>query len=89
MASAEVIAFWTIFITSVVYRHSFWKLRLFHPVVFMLLMLGVSTYIFIGYLVPFPGAIVRYKAIPELLILCGIVSLTRWGEHKNYNKLSY
>jgi hypothetical protein len=89
MASAEVIVFWTIFITSVVYRHSFWKLRLFHPVVFMLLMLGVSTYIFIGYLVPFPGAIVRYKAIPELLILCGIVSLTRWGEHKNYNKLSY
>jgi len=55
--------------------------------VFMLLVLGITTYIFIGYIVPFPGAIVRYKAIPALLILCSMASITTWGEKKNYNKL--
>jgi len=87
MASAEVVVFWIIIIASVVYRHSFWRVRLFQPVVFMLLVLGITTYIFIGYIVPFPGAIVRYKAIPALLILCSMASITTWGEKKNYNKL--
>jgi hypothetical protein len=87
MASAEVVVFWIIIIASVVYRHSFWRVRLFQPVVFMLFVLGITTYIFIGYIVPFPGAIVRYKAIPELLILCSMASITTWGEKKNYNKI--
>jgi hypothetical protein len=87
MASAEVVVFWSIIIGSVIYRHSYWRVRLFQPVVLMLLLIGMTTYIFTGYIVPFPGAIVRYKAIPELLILCSVVSITTWGESKNYNKL--
>ena len=87
MASAEVIVFWVIIIASVLNRHTYWKIRLFHPVVLMLLMLGITTYIFIGYIVPFPGAIVRYKAIPEILILCSMATLTRWHEQTNYNKI--
>jgi hypothetical protein len=87
MASAEVVIFWSIFIASVMYRHRFWRVRMFQPVVLMLFLLGVTTYLFIGYLVPFPGAIVRYKAIPELLILCSVISITSWGDIKDYNKL--
>jgi hypothetical protein len=87
MASAEVIVFWLIFIASVKFRHRFWQVRMSQPVLMMLLFLGITTYIFIGYVVPFPGAIVRYKAIPELMILCWMVSVTSWGEQKYYNKL--
>lgn len=87
MASAEVVIFWIIVIASVIYRHSFWTIRLFHPVVFLLVVLGVTAYIFIGYIVPFPGAIVRYKAIPELLMVCGMVSLSKWGESNYYKKI--
>ena len=87
MASAEVVIFWSIFIASIVNRHQFWRVRFFQPVVLMLLLLGVSSYLFIGYLVPFPGAIVRYKAIPELVLLCCAASISKWGDDKNYNKL--
>ena len=44
----------------------------------LFLVLAVTNYLLIGYTVPFPGAIVRYKIIPEewllaaaLLLLCG------------------
>ena len=87
MASAEVVVFWIIVIASVIYRHRFWKVRLNQPVIFMLLVLGIATYLYIGFIVPFPGAIVRYKAIPELFFLCCAVSLSRWGEQKDYNKI--
>lgn len=87
MASAEVIVFWVIIIVSVLQRQAFWKIRLTQPVVLMLLMLGLTIYIFIGFIIPFPGAIVRYKSIPEILILCSMVSLTKWNEQLNYNKL--
>jgi hypothetical protein len=87
IASAEVAAFWIIIIASIYYRHRFWKIRVCHPVVLTLLLIGVSTYIFIGYIVPFPGAIVRYKAFAEILILCGMVSISRWGETSYYKEL--
>lgn len=87
MASAEVIVFWIIIIASVFNRHAYWKIRLFQPVTFMLLATGITTYLFIGYLVPFPGAIVRYKAIPEIMVLCSIISIAKWNEETNYNKL--
>lgn len=40
--------------------------------VWLCLFFGVGLYLFIGYTVPFPGAIVRYKAIPELLFTLAI-----------------
>lgn len=35
----------------------------------------LSTYLFIGLTVPFPGAIVRYKCIPELLLLVTLTGI--------------
>jgi hypothetical protein len=40
-----------------------------NPILWMLLIAGLSNYAIIGYIVPFPGAIIRYKTIPELFIL--------------------
>jgi len=41
-----------------------------HPLAWVLLFVGLSNYLLIGYVVPFPGAIVRYRAMPELFLLC-------------------
>jgi hypothetical protein len=87
LASAEVALFWVIILIALYRRHPFWKVRLQQPVILTLLVLGVMAYIMIGYIVPFPGAIVRYKAIPEMLILCAVVSLSNYGESNNYKKL--
>jgi hypothetical protein len=42
------------------------------PPVWLCIFFGLGMYLFIGYTVPFPGAIVRYKAIPELLFVLAI-----------------
>lgn len=78
LASAEIVAFWIIIIAAIFFRHPLWKSRLTNPVVFALLVLGISTYILISYIVPFPGAYVRYKAISELLIMCSLVCISQF-----------
>jgi len=87
MAAAEIVAFWVIVVTCMVKRHVFWKLRLAHPLIFMMLILGISMYLIIGYMIPFPGAIIRYKAIPELFILCAMIGVSGLSEVSNYKKL--
>jgi hypothetical protein len=42
------------------------------PLIWLCIYFGVFLYLFIGYTVPFPGAIARYKVIPELLLLLAI-----------------
>jgi hypothetical protein len=51
-----------------------------NPFALALLMIVLTNYILIGYTVPFPGAIVRYKIIPELLLL---ILLARQFKLKN------
>jgi hypothetical protein len=87
LASAEVALFWIIVIISLYRRHPYWQVRLREPVILMLLIFGISVYVFTGLLVPYPGALVRYKAIPELLMLCAVASLANYGETTNYKKL--
>lgn len=43
-----------------------------NPLVWLCIFFGVLLYLFIGYTVPFPGAIARYKVIPQLLLLLAI-----------------
>ncbi len=83
LASAEIAAFWIIIVACVVFRHPLWKNRLQTPALLALVILGISTYVFISYIVPFPGAYVRYKAIPELLILCSLASISRCNSQKH------
>ncbi|HTL09426.1 MAG TPA: hypothetical protein VL307_14245 [Chitinophagaceae bacterium] len=42
--------------------------------IMMLLMAALANYLLIGYVVPFPGAIVRYKIIAELFIIAACLS---------------
>ena len=39
-----------------------------HPLIWTGILFGLSTILLIGYTVPFPGAIVRYKVVPELIL---------------------
>jgi hypothetical protein len=72
LASAEVIFFWCIFILSI----SRLKQVIAEPLTWFILLFAVSAYLFIGLTVPFPGAIVRYKIVPELLLfMLGSVAL--------------
>lgn len=48
------------------------------PVFWALLIFAFSIYVLVGYIVPFPGAIVRYKAIPEMILLCLLVPHLPW-----------
>src|SRR3954462_3400247 len=64
LASAEVIFFWCIFVLSI----SRLKQVIAEPLAWFILLFAVSAYLFIGLTVPFPGAIVRYKIVPELLL---------------------
>ncbi|MGB8194569.1 MAG: hypothetical protein WCF67_21740 [Chitinophagaceae bacterium] len=54
-----------------------------NPVIWLCLLFGIFLYLFIGYTVPFPGAIARYKVIPELLLILAAGASTRFPErHK-------
>lgn len=44
-----------------------------HPLTGVLFCTALSSYLFIGFTVPFPGAIVRYKIISELFLLSIII----------------
>ncbi len=63
-AAAEIIFFWIIILLAV--RN--YSLIPNAPLTCFVLFFCACTYLLIGYTVPFPGAIVRYKIIPELLI---------------------
>jgi hypothetical protein len=74
--AAEVWLFLLLIAFTIIKRGPEWKFRLLHPVILLLLFFSASVYLFIGYTVPFPGAIARYKAIPELFMvscLCCII----------------
>jgi hypothetical protein len=87
MSALEVAGFWLIIVACLYRAHRFWTLRLGHPVIVTMLFFGISIYIMTGYLVPFPGAIVRYKAIAELMILVAFISVSSIGEQTDYKKL--
>ena len=62
-SSIEIIFFWIVLLLAV--KNILSTTR--DPLVWFVLFFGLCTYLLIGFTVPFPGAIVRYKIIPELL----------------------
>ena len=63
-SSVEVIFFWVVFAIAMFYRRNIPR----SPIVPFIIFWACSVYLLIGYTVPFPGAIVRYKIIPEFLL---------------------
>ena len=74
MASADIVFFWAFLVITILYRDPGWSATLSRPLNLSLLFWSASLYIFIGYTIPFPGAIVRYKIIGELCLLAVMVS---------------
>ena len=73
MSALEIMLFWALVVLAVVRREKSEAGFTKHPVLWVLVLFSVSLYLFIGYVTPFPGAIVRYKAIPELLLMIVMV----------------
>jgi len=61
--------------------------RLISPYFLFLFLLSLSGFMVIGYTIPFPGAIVRYKALYAVLFLIPFVHLLADQlEYRNYKK---
>jgi hypothetical protein len=89
MTALEIIVFWLLVLTAILKREMQWREALKKPLNLFSLTFGIIFYIFIGYVIPFPGAIVRYKAIPELLLLCVLAICTNWRFLPKINKNSH
>jgi hypothetical protein len=77
MAGVETVLFWLIVLSVFINTDPGWKTNIKQPFLFAFIFFGFSLYLFIGYTIPFPGAIVRYKIIPEILLLTAIASCMR------------
>ncbi len=68
LAFAETVCLLTILVVLLFYNRIFFTKIIQSPLLFSLLLLAVFNYILIGYMVPFLGAIIRYKAIYEIIL---------------------
>lgn len=73
LTAGSIVFFWSLALLALVRPEKPWATFLQHPLVLFLVFFAVVLYLFIGYTVPFPGAIVRYKCIPELMLLSVLV----------------
>jgi hypothetical protein len=80
MASLETIGFWVLIVLFIIYPEKDWKKILLQPLILLFLFYGVSQILLIGYVVPFPGAVVRYKSIPELLLTISLALAIKWRD---------
>ena len=90
VASLDVLFLWLSVFLAFVFRNKEWKTLMSSPLILFFLIFGLSQIILIGYIVPFPGAIVRYKSIPELFIFFGILWFADLGKMRraiHINKL--
>lgn len=67
----------------VFYKEHGWTKKLNDPVLLTMLFFAITLYLFIGITVPFPGAIVRYKTIGELLLVTVMILLIKPPKLKN------
>lgn len=89
MTAAGIIVFWLLVLLAIIKKEIHWKNTLSKPLILFSLSFGITLYIFIGYTIPFPGAIVRYIAIPELLLLAVPVICTNWSFTTKISKKLY
>jgi hypothetical protein len=84
VTAVGILFFWLLVILAIIRNEKPWKLFFQNPLNLFLVFFPVVLYLFIGYTVPFPGAIVRYKCIPELMLLCVLVLNIRIYGKKKY-----
>lgn len=79
VTAAGIIFFWFLVVLAVVRKEKSWYDFFSNPLFVFLVIFPTCYYLFIGFTVPFPGAIVRYKSIPELMLLSVLVLNVRMG----------
>jgi len=73
MAALDLLLFWGLVVLALVGSKKGISILKPPPLVWVMLFFSISLYLFIGFVIPFPGAIVRYKIIPELFLLALLV----------------
>lgn len=94
VTALTILFFWILVAWVIIKKDQPWKKFFQNPLLVFLLFFSVYYYLFIGYTVPFPGAIVRYKSVPELMLLCLMICNLAWplkwrgkeGPHTTHNK---
>ncbi len=86
LAALEIIACWILLIGLFVFPVKNWRQILSHPLILLFLFYGISQILLTGFVVPFPGAIVRYKVIPELMLVAAISLAIDWRKLNYKNK---
>ena len=82
ITAAGILFFWILVIVVIVRNDQPWSVFFQNPLHLFLVFFAISLYLFVGYTVPFPGAIVRYKSIPELLLLSVMVLNIRMWKNR-------
>ena len=77
-AAMETILLLLIFFLFLWKKEANWNQLLRHPLVFLPTLFAVTLFIFIGYTIPFPGAIIRYKIPGEMLFFIVLILLIDW-----------
>ena len=77
LSSLEIMGFWILCLVAVISGSRDRKI-LGHPLIQLFIYYGLTQILVIGLLVPFPGAIIRYKSIPELLLVLSIGLSIDW-----------
>lgn len=78
ITSVEIMISWLLLILWLFYRLPNWKQTLGNPIILLFICYGITQLMLIGYTVPFPGAIVRYKSIPIQFLVVTIGLSMDW-----------
>ncbi|PWT75328.1 MAG: hypothetical protein C5B59_09185 [Bacteroidetes bacterium] len=86
LSALEVMGAWIVIILVVTRPEKNWRELVNDPLLVLMVLYGLSQVLIIGFIVPYPGAIVRYKIIPELFLAIVAVVAIRWNKTEiNYN----
>ena len=80
LTSIEIMLGWVLFIIWFFYRRPGWKKILTNPLILLFIFYGFSQILLVGYTVPFPGAIIRYKSIPIQFLLISVGLSINWSK---------
>jgi hypothetical protein len=78
LTAVDIIAFWLVIFLFLAFPVANLRNLYTHPLLLLLLFYSLSQIILIGYTVPFPGAIIRYKVIPQIMLILYIGVLVDW-----------
>jgi hypothetical protein len=82
LTALNITVFWILLLLVIFYHEKEWRKIIVNPLLLLFVFYSVTQILSIGYTVPFPGAIVRYKIIPELFLILYLAILTDWKKFK-------